>query len=378
MQDYPFPRFTPARRRPDRVAFAPPLRRLEAWQMSGVTAMPLLAEGRVFLSLHEGALAAFDEATAVPLWRHRSPGPHLPSGDGSFVLVAGAPLLYYQHTLTELDPADGRVRFTMPIPPLAGPSMLLDGRRLFTGFSEGSKASFGAFDLDTRALLWKRPRAGASVGRPALGAGIVCYLEAKDSICAADAATGELRWRVSVAELGRHTDELREEQGGSAGSSFPIVGDQLIVPVVAHHVVALDLATGEQRWARRLDSVDPTSLAAYPDGRLHVMAHGRYHVLDAASGEELARFELGADLRQADAGPYYTDPEVSDSHIYVGSNRALLAVNQERGSIDWSFPCAHELPLGNAPVICGGRMYAVDYQRGAHGGELYAFEPEAS
>jgi outer membrane protein assembly factor BamB len=376
MSYHPFPRFSPTRCRVDRVRLEPPLHRLDAWAMTGVTSMPLLAGGRVFLSLHEGAIAAFDEATAEPLWRHRSPGPHFPFGDGGCVLVEGAPLLYHQKSLTQLEPADGHPRVTVPVPSLGTAGMLPDGRRLFAGFSVGSESSFGAFDIDTGALLWKQPCPGASAGRPALGAGIVCYRAARDSICAVGASAGDLRWSVSVAELGRHTDVLREDHAGVPGASLMIVGDQLIVPVFAHHILSLNLATGEQRWVRRLDSVDPTSLACSPDGRLYVIAHGRCHVLDASCGEEVARFEIKADLQRVGAGPYYTDPDVSEGHLYAGSNRTLLAIDRECGAVDWSFTCRHEIPLGNAPVIAGGRMYTVDYRRGAHSGDLYAFAPE--
>jgi outer membrane protein assembly factor BamB len=377
MSYYHFPKFSAARHRDDRACLEPPLRRLDEWAMSGVTRMPLIERGRVFISFQEGAIAAFTEATAEPLWRFQSRGPHFPFGDGACVLAGGALLLYHQKSLTVLDPEDGRVRHADPVPSLGTGSMFTDGRRLFCDFTEGNESSFGAFDLDARAFVWKQPCPGINAGRPALGGGLVCYRRTNDLVAAADAATGDLRWSVSVAELGRYTDVLREEHAGVAGMALTVVGDQLIVPVVGHHIVSLDLATGERRWVRRLESADPSSASYYPDGRLYVIAHRRYHVLDAKTGEEIAQFDMKAEFDRVGAGPYYTDPDVSEEHVYAGSNRTLLAIDKERGVVDWSFTCRHEIPLGNAPAIVGDRIYAVDYRRGAHSGELYAFAPEA-
>ncbi len=358
MSDYRFSGYRTTRHRDDRAQLRPPLRLLEDWTMNGVTAMPLIADGRLFVNLHEGAIVALAETDGSELWRHRSPTKHFGFSNGQFLLHGDRVLLYSHDHLTQLDAATGQVitcDATSELGLLLGMS---DGVRLVCSM-DGQSFGFGAYDPAARGVLWRRewPEA-AKVA--AMDGGLVAISRERDLV-ALDVATGEERWSHSFDALG--------DPG-----AVTIAEGQVFCSVTGHHVVSCDLATGEERWRHRLDVEVPGRPVYYLDGRLYCVWWKTMHVLDASTGELVARFDLGAEFAQRRAGPYFSAPSLTDDHLYVvGDGGRLLAIHKERGTVDWDFKLAGRTLLGNAPAIVGDRLYITD-MASAGTGSLYVFE----
>lgn len=140
-----------------------------------------------------------------------------------------------------------------------------------------------------------------------------------------------------------------------------IAGDTAVAGVRAHHVVAIDLATREARWVRRVAAAQPATLTAYPDGSLIVLGDRTFETLDARTGEIVAALDLGPELARAGADGPFSRPGVTHDHVFAGDYlRSVIAVERATGAIVWEQPCKARLPAGNAPLVLGDTLHAVD------------------
>ncbi|HUW30604.1 MAG TPA: PQQ-binding-like beta-propeller repeat protein [Planctomycetota bacterium] len=227
-----------------------------------------------------------------------------------------------------------------------------------------------SFKLDTEMIFW----APAAVG------GGVCVVGGGDGfIYARSAKTGQPIWQV------------RTEGMISGGGT--IVGDAVYVGSWDHHVLALDLQTGKERWrffanwyvqtapavdAERnvlftnahdhmgyaLNTRDGSLIwkqrvsmqVGYPnngppcvDGeRVFMAVHpGHFRCFEAASGKPLWHAETGANVSGC---------TVADGKVLAGTNAGLTAFNPENGQPAWQF--RENAPVSRcSPAVSGGVVY---------------------
>jgi outer membrane protein assembly factor BamB len=181
--------------------------------------------------------------------------------------------------------------------------------------------------------------------------------EPNSAFSAFDAATGEVRWTVAVDRLGYSgtpavangvvylgTTTLEREE-------FFGPGTPITEPVDLGALVALDAATGEERWRYSLEGAGEFS-PAVADGMVYVGAEdGILHAVDAATGEGRWTFAVwtAADIRS-------TSLAVADGTVYVASSRGFLfALDAATGEERWRAEIGGD--GATTPVFADGTLY---------------------
>ena len=336
---------------------APPVR--EAWS-AGVAADVFPAGPLVVSADAEHQVAAFEAETGRRVWRYPFSSSPFALGEGHVLVRAGRGEVH----LLELE--TGRPAGCIPHGPFD--SARVSGGVLFAHrrphYTDEPRVT--AVALATGRRLWMR--VGRLAQTPssepdalAVDSGAVVVGE-NGEVIALDAATGAERWRRAWPDV-RETDDLRPPHLG------PIFVDGgRVVVAVERRVACLDLADGRVLWEEDgvVDVVD--------DGRVYGSLQDRYHVRQVGDGA-LSRKEAASGAPEA-LRPLLTRETrvglVADRHAYLlagwSAGEALVAVDRERGKYAWHFQ-----PGGggnSARVVAGGgRIFYANF------GRLYALTP---
>lgn len=290
----------------------------------------------------------------------------------------------------------------------SGGGLAYDAGRVFvtTGFGE-----LVALDARSGGVLW-RQRVGAPIGGAPTVANGTVYVTGRDATgWAVRAEDGRVQWQVSgVADV-----------AGWMGASSPAVeGGQVVFPFASGQLLAVDAATGEQRWAstiggrrvgRAITAIrDMTGDPVIAGGQVYAgTSVGRMAAFDALTGAEIWSARHGAmspplvvgnavfavddesrlvRLDAANGGrvwavqmPQFTDarvqrqdrvvahygPVLANGRLYVASSDGVLRVfDPASGTLIGQ----GAIPGGaaTAPVVAGGTLYVT-----GRDGQLHAF-----
>ncbi|MEO3826555.1 serine/threonine-protein kinase [Actinomadura sp. B10D3] len=201
--------------------------------------------------------------------------------------------------LTAYDGATGLKRWRLRLP--------LSGRDGGTDLSEADSSGAAASGAD-----WS----GAEPGLDPVVAGGRVYV-APGGLFAVDTATRTVKWRFDEAD------------------AAPVVHGGLVYSAGAHHVHALDAATGAVRWSRDVGG-QVTGGVTVADGLTFAGdASGRLHVLDAATGRPRWRFDTDGPLRAA--------PSAAAGTVYAAADHdRLYAIGTSDGRLRWSHPLGRQ------------------------------------
>ena len=186
-------------------------------------------------------------------------------------------------------------------------------------------------------------------------AGIVCYT-----------LTGKRLWDVDLGDM-------RTRNGFGEGSSPVIYGDTVVVNwdhEDTSFIVALDLASGKERWRRDRD--EPTSWAtpvvATVEGRTQIIvsATNRIRAYDLASGEVI--WETGGMTLNA-----IPTPNLAGNTLFAASGfrgNALLAINlvgakgDLAGSSNILWEVGRDTPYVPSTLLYENNLYMLKHNRG--------------
>ncbi len=233
---------------------------------------------------------------------------------------------------------------------------------------------------------------------PATGDGLV-FLAEPDSITALRQDTGELAWRLpftgdtrGAARLGQRLAHRSRRRQATCSPSAPptacssgrrdlgvrvhaapaLAADRVYVPLEDGRVVALDVSTGAQQWARKLGGPPNDMLAL--DDRIYVGSDDNFlYCLLASNGEVAWRWRTGGDVIGV--------PVVDDAPrlLRVARQRAARARSAVRARSAGSVRCPGGRRAGRcAPATCcwsagcrrGSRVFAM--KDGTPAGEIAA------
>ena len=203
------------------------------------------------------------------------------------------------------------------------------------------------------------------IGSPIAIARNTILVEAEHHLRAIDLRNGRERW--SFAETGRYI-------------SPAIAGDTVFIRVEANNegqILALDLATGQQRWAftpRRLSSSATSFWGGHltspvvANGLVFIGAGKELYALDAATGA--VRWEYSAQDHIASSAT------VGDGRVYISDARNLLAIDQQTGALAWKAPATFSIYF--SPIVAhqtvfftnGGNVIALSTTDGAKRWEI--------
>lgn len=223
-------------------------------------------------------------------------------------------------TLYAVDMATGRLRWKHDVRGVgAVGGVAVRGGTVFLG------APATALELATGRVLWTARTGDAPLGSPTLSPpGDVVYTGAlsrdgrRGTVTALAAADGRVRWR---AELGADETLMFLDRIWTAG---PLV----VVPSLSSRVIALDAATGAERWRYAPEAPRLGGVTVH-DGRVWLaLQNGQVLALDAATGRPAARF---TDLEMDLSGYSYAQrPAVVGGRVLVPTGLALLGLEIPR------------------------------------------------
>jgi outer membrane protein assembly factor BamB len=331
----------------------------------GVDVSMVSGDGRLYVAVHEGRAYAFDLETGRQVW-------HAPLGEATTnspsavgdVLVVPVGTTDARWTLVGVDAATGEERWTYDPPTdrphswsdsdvvVAGDLVLVSGA--FSGPDAPGEPFVAAVDPATGEEAWRTalPETYADhlVSTPAVldGTAFVLARTYDDApvahVLAFDATDGTLAWNTSVP-VAAETVLAADGTVFAAGTG----------------VVALDPDTGELRGTVVEDTYR-FAPPAYAGGTLFVLrTEGgdpfdprSVVAVDAATGEErwTATVEAGDWIE--------TYPVVTDRYVLVGTVMGdLVAVDRETGETVWSYTVDERLGLDTPPVPVGETVYVV-------------------
>jgi outer membrane protein assembly factor BamB len=197
-----------------------------------------------------------------------------------------------------------------------------------TGHGKGSGAS--------NSLQWGTAAGSADrvESSPVIGLDGTIYIGADDGkVYAIDGATGAIRWAVTV-------------QSEGVDSSAAIGVDGTVYIGAGKSVVALDPATGAEKWRFATAGDVESSPTIGPDGTLYVGADdARVYALDSRTGA-LKWYFTFPDDSDTDSSPALG----ADGTVYIGSDKGTLyALDGRTGGLKWFFVAVGE--ISGAPAL---------------------------
>jgi outer membrane protein assembly factor BamB len=258
---------------------------------------------------------------------------------------------------TNTDP--GTERWRVPLDGGAGsPPTVADD----TVYVHTDGGTVHAVDGQTGETAWQAEVGVADATRPAV-AGERVYATGTGALCALDRATGEERWQFTF--------------DGEATAAPSVVDGTVYLGLVdgtagdgSSALYAIDTVDGAEQWCVRNGSAtapNPTVV----NGIVYVAGAGggrAVAALDAKTGSELWRFEVGTDST-VHAGGTDAPPRVAAELVFGCSEDGhLYAIDARDGTERWRF--RGDSGTFSPPVVADGTVYV------ASGETLHAVDPE--
>lgn len=346
------------------VALAPQIKK--AWEVSigdggdkrtPLTAIPVVAEDRVYTLDTGGNLSAYDLQNGKRLWRESM----VPRGEGSSGAVGGGLAwhegkLYvtagYKH-LAAVDPSTGGHiwRAVLPAPARTAPTVMdgrvyvvtLDNRLMVYGSAEGK-------------LLWQHT--GVSEATNLLGSASVA---ADETLVVLPLSSGELYGlRPENGQVVWQDNLSAIRRGGSMSAiadvrGLPVIDRGMVFAVsYSGRMVALDQVTGQRRWQREIGSAEMPWVAG--DTVYLITSDQQLAAIKRGTGEvrwvvDLPRW---SDKKHTEPVVWSGPVLAGDRLIVAGSNRDMLELSPLNGDT----LATHRLPGETMlpPVAAGGTM----------------------
>ena len=248
---------------------------------------PGIADGRVYITSHDGNIRVYDLRTGTIRWRKK---------------IAAA-----------------------ESPPI------VRGRLVYFGDGpKGGNGTFRAVDTRTHRVRWSYRASGTISSGAALTRTTAYFASYGGSVYALNRFTGKLRWRTTVS--------------GPRGNSVPFYstpalgGGKLIVGGNDGSVYALDVRTGAERWRYDAGGYVYSSAAIW---------HGRVFIGDFGGGFHALSLKSGRELWTRHIGPILGSATVMRDIVYVSALRPprTYAFDARTGRQVWRFEDGQFTPL---------------------------------
>ncbi len=322
-----------------------------------ITATPAVAYGKVFVTTMHG-LFALDERTGGIVWTNpAAPGFSSPAVFDNSVIVGTS-----NGTVVRMNASTGSVRWET--------SLL--AQTVFSGITSSPKVAFDRVFIGTfnesggpgevvslwesnGTVAWRHQTGSVHYSSPSFQDGTVYVgimgtynttsqvtFKPPYGVLALDSTTGAEKWFFSTA--------------GSVAASPAIAGYDLLVPAKDGNVYALNRSSGQEVWRAAVDA-GVSSPAVYGDtafvGGGSFGAGGRVVALDVATGAERWSFTPN--------GPVQSSLTYASGKILFATNTAqgtIYALDASTGALRWSYaPSPADYILGS-PVVADGIVFA--------------------
>jgi outer membrane protein assembly factor BamB len=315
-----------------------------------LSAVPLVANGKVFTLDAGGTVSAFSTSNGGRIWSVDLTPEHEKRKEGfggGLALDSGR--LYAATgfgTVIALDPGNGAVLWSKRIgePIRAAPTAT--GGKIY--FVSASNILYALSDADGKELWTSRglPQAATLLSNvsPAVSGGVVVAPFPAGDVVAYDTGSGKITWRDSLA---RSTETSASAVLGDPAR--PVI-DHGVVFAVSHggKMMAISESSGERLWTRNLGSTQMPWVAG--ETVYLVDLHGKLIALARADGKVQWVSDLPAGR--------WNGPVLAGGKLWLVSGEGLLVGADARTG-----QLLTQLDLGTevfvAPVVAGGRMYII-------------------
>jgi outer membrane protein assembly factor BamB len=298
------------------------------------------------------SMAAYDESSRELRWTSYPGGNHLVVGDDAVYSISQEEQLGPVGHISAHDPMTGAVLWQLEIGRLrAVTSPVLSGQTLVVTYSairhHVVTAIVRAINVRTGRQIWQRQFRNTDVSGPSIDSGTV-LVSVDGTLKALDIGNGKVKWSLT----------------GERVSRFPPVASDGTVYVLSQvsHVLALDVQTGAQRWARTtFDTIDIPALAL-ADGLLYLPLFN-----PETTDPDLIAFDVsnGSIRWSRRFGFGATYPVVAGNVLYAyvaGPQDGLQSVNPMTGEAVSLYLFASGADVNSEPMVSHGRMYISDQQ----------------
>jgi outer membrane protein assembly factor BamB len=261
--------------------------------------------------------------------------------------------------LVALDARTGNVAWRQQLGTSTGGGPTVAGGKVFVASRDGT--GWG-IDAATGKVDWTVPglgRAGiVGASSPASDGQVVVFPFAGGMLVAAEAATGKMLWKASVA--GKRVGESYTAINAVTGDPV-IAGNAVYAGTSAGRIAAIDKTTGQVIWAVGQGAASPPAVAG---GAVFIVTdQGKLMRLDAASGGTVWAVDLPwfkPYRKERKRGPIFASfgPTLAGGRLVVASGDGMV-----RSYDPASGTLVAETPLKGgaaaAPAVSGGVLYAV-------------------
>ncbi|WP_229758683.1 outer membrane protein assembly factor BamB family protein [Peterkaempfera bronchialis] len=224
--------------------------------------------------------------------------------------------------------------------PQSGPALVGDSVYYYGG------GLLRAADLRTGRVRWTVAVGEDVPARPVERDGTL-YVTAGTRVMALDAATGAERWRFEAPVVLFTPPALDPDTAGHA-PGLTRTAPGVYVADYLGTLYALDATTGRPRWRGRTASRQGAEPVVVADGSVLLASGETVFAFDAADGRELWRY--GA------RGEVVGSPAVAGGLVHIGSrDRSLHTVDLATGRLRWELGTKGELT--GSPVAVDGRVF---------------------
>jgi outer membrane protein assembly factor BamB len=224
----------------------------------GVSATPLLIDGRVVAVSAEGEVVAVDPKNGAAVWHSAPAGtlkplPYIPSP-----AYAANRIFVADNTtnLFSLDATTGATLWRKTLPARTNTALVVAGKTVVLGTEDGYLNWIAIDSGDVRKRV--RFEEGRPYGTPILASPLLFVLAAgaKGTLLALDAESGAIRWKQETPKEWTTYRPL-------------VTGSTVIVGSTEKNLCAFDRLSGETRWCRAIGQT-PRGLGISSDGILYV------------------------------------------------------------------------------------------------------------
>jgi outer membrane protein assembly factor BamB len=314
-----------------------------------LSAVPLVADGKVYTLDAGGMVAAFNTSSGAKLWstsvtpknekRYEGFGGGLALDSGRLYATTGF------GTVVGLNPDSGAVLWTQKVgEPVRSSPTAAGGKVFFVSTDSVLHALDGADGQEQwTARGVPEPATLLSNVSPAIGQGVVVAAFPAGDISAFQMSNGEAAWKESLSR----TSET-SAAGILADPARPVI-DHGVVFAVSHggKMIAASESTGERIWTRNLTST-----------QMPYVAGDTVYVVDV-TGKLLALSRTDGKIRwltQLPGTSRWSGPVLAGGQLWlVSAEGSLVGVDARSGKVSSTTPLGYKVYV--APIVAGGRMY---------------------
>ena len=314
-----------------------------------LSAVPLVADGKVFTLDAGGTVSAFSAANGAKVWSASVRPENERSREGfggGLALDAGRLYVTTGYgTVVSIDPGKGVIAWTKPVGRPIRSSPTAAGGKIYFVSTDNMLYALSAADGQQ---LWTarglpQPATLLSNVSPAVSSGIVIASFPAGDIAAYEAASGKAAWSDSLTRSSETT------ASGILGDPARPVVDHGVVFAVSHggKMIAASETTGERLWSRNLASTQMPWVAG--DAVYTVDLGGKLIALARGDGEVRWATDLPNSTR-------WSGPVLAGGKLWLVSGEGvLIGADARTGQIMSNLDLGE--PVFISPVIAGGRMY---------------------